>query len=1048
MLNHTIFNERPECQDRLIKFLVNMGYDYVSRSDAENKRKSLAKVIFEDELIRFLKTQTYKYKNQEYHFAGESIMKAIRGLDVPLLQGLMQSSKEIYHMLTLGVSIEETIVIDSDVPVKQSFDLSFIDFDNPHNNIWQVTEEFSVERSNGSYARPDVVLLVNGIPLVVIECKKSSVDVSEGVMQNIRNMKPDYIPQLFKFAQIILAMNPNEALYGTCGSTKKFFIEWKEENTDWQNEICIKCSPNGEILEQDRTTASLLDKKRLLDIVKHFILYDNGIKKITRHQQYFAIHKAMDRINHKDDCEQDGGVIWHTQGSGKSLTMVMLVKMIQSEKSIQNPRFLMVTDRVSLDKQIRDNFANTAMQPTRASTGKALKALLQDKSNTLITTLIHKFETVCKNKYLDIDSDKFYVFVDEAHRSQSNSMHNYMKEVLPNATIIAFTGTPLIANKKKSTYAKFGAKIHNYTMKRAIEDKIIVPLVYEGRIVVQNDPSLKIDDYFESMTKDLPSEHKEQLKAKFSKFRKLAEAKSRLDMIALDIANHFTEYCIPKGQKAMVACSSRAAAVEIFNSLKKLNNADINPAVVITFGDKAEGNNDDETSTAIKMINEYQNNYVKPNFGDNIDSYDTSICDRFTNPDGDVNIILVKDKLLTGFDAPIAGVLYIDKSMKEHSLLQAIARVNRVYDEKEFGLIVDYWGVFTNLKSAIDMYDDAESGFNKFDQEDIEDAILGPLDQKNKLETARNELHNMFIDLPKKATANQYQESLKEEGKRKEFYEKFKIFGKLLDLALANYSIFVAIGIEQLNEYKSDYSFYKKLCESVANRYDDKPDFLKYEEGLKALIDTFVHAEDVKTVVQPVSIMDEKSMSELFEQFDSAGAKADVIKTRMESKLQQIRYDDPLLFEKFSTKIKNTLAEYAQTRDDDTYFKNMEQMAKDFREGFTSQDYPTSIINDNDSKAFYGVFITVINKKLPDVNISLEAEEKCATYAQIIKDSVLQNTKRDWKHNEMAHKAIHRELDDKLFEMFEELNITIDKTNVEVIDLLIDEIMKVAVARF
>mgnify|MGYP000499831379 CR=1 FL=1 len=209
-MNHKIFNERPECQDRLISFLQKMGYTYVSRSEAEQKRGSLSKVIFTDELIRFLSKQTYKYKGYEFLFSGDSVQRAVNALDASLLQGLSMASKEIYNLLTLGISLEENVILDKDVPVRQSFDLSYIDFEHPANNVWQVTEEFSVERPNGQYARPDVVLMVNGIPLVVIECKKSSVDVKEGVLQNVRNMGPDYIPHLFKYTQLVMAMNPNK----------------------------------------------------------------------------------------------------------------------------------------------------------------------------------------------------------------------------------------------------------------------------------------------------------------------------------------------------------------------------------------------------------------------------------------------------------------------------------------------------------------------------------------------------------------------------------------------------------------------------------------------------------------------------------------------------------------------------------------------------------------------------------------------------------------------------------------------------------------------
>ena len=1045
MPRHTIFNERPECQDRLIKFLENMGYEYVSRSEAEAKRKGLSNVIFEDELIRFLKKQTYKFKGHELLFSGEAITKAVNELDASLLQGLSLASKEIYNLITMGISLEESITLDKDMPVRQSFDLHYIDFETPSNNIWQVTEEFSVERPNGQYARPDIVIMVNGIPLAVIECKKSSIDVQEGVKQNIRNMMPDYIPQLFKFSQIVMSVNPDKVLYGTGGSSADYFVEWREEDVIWQTEICERCSPDGQIREQDRAAVSLLDRKRLLSLIESFILYDSNIKKIARHQQFFAIRNTMDRLTGKDGKASNGGVIWHTQGSGKSLTMVMLVKKIQIEKAKENPRFVIVTDRINLDKQIRDNFASSQMAPVRAGTGKGLKAILKDKSNIVITTLINKFETVCKNKYLEPDSDNFYVLIDEAHRSQYSSMYNYMKEVLPNAALIAFTGTPLIAKAKKNTYKQFGDPIHSYTMRRSIEDKITVPLVYEGRKVKQNDPSDTIDSYFESLTQNLLEEQKKDLKNKYSQFKYISEAKSRINLIAFDIYDHFKNYCIPKGLKALVACSSRGTACEMYNVLKTLDG--VNPRVVISFGDKHEGDNDDNTSNAIKQIRQYREAVVKPLFGDNDDKYDESVCEDFKNPEGDTNILIVKDKLLTGFDAPVAGVLYLDKSIQQHSLLQAIARVNRVYKDKDFGLIVDYWGVFGKLNTALDMYSDAESKFDKFDPNDIANAIFGPIDEKNKLDASNKALWDMFSSLSENAVANEWQKSLEDAQKRAEFYAKLKTFSNLLNLALTNRTIFVEAGAELINKYRDDYLFFRKLKDSVANRFDDSIDLSKYENGIKNLIDTFVNATEIKTIVTPISISDAKAMSKLLAQMDSDEARADAIKTRIESKLKQIRFDDPLLFEEFSAKIRKTLVEYDENRDADRYFAEMERMAEDFRNGIISQDYPASISNDSDAKALYGAVITILTKKT-ELEITDDFEEIIARLSAKVKADIAENTKRDWKHNEVVHKAIHRVLDDALFDMFDDIGYVIDKSNVDLLDLIIDEIMKVAVARY
>ena len=1047
MVSHTIFNERPECQDRLIKVLEKLGFKYVSRSEAEEKRGKLSNVLFEDELVKFLNMQTYKYKNNNYRFSGESISKAVRAIDVSLVQGLAMASKEIYNLLTLGISVEERITIDKDSPCVQSFDLHYIDFDHPENNIWQVTEEFSVERTNGQYARPDIVLLVNGIPLVVIECKKSSVDIKEGIKQNVRNMMPDYIQQLFKFSQLVFAVNPNSVKYGTSGTGADFFVEWREDKDtiSWQKGICEKVSPDGQILEQDRITVSMLSQKRFLDIIQNFIIFDSNIKKVARHQQFFAVKHAMDRINGVDNSDSDGGVIWHTQGSGKSLTMVMLVKKIMKEKATDNPRFIIVTDRIDLDKQIKDNFANTAMNPSRAGTGKGLKALLQDKSKVIITTLINKFETVIKNKYIEKSSDNIYVLIDEAHRSNYGGMYNYMKEVLPNSKMIAFTGTPLIAKKDKNTYKQFGDPIHSYTMRSAIEDGITVPLVYEGRRVVQNDPTKTIDTYFDSLTDGLSEDQKKVLKEKYSRFKKLAEASSRLNLIGFDICDHFRNYCLPKGLKAMVVCSSRASAVEMFEIIKQNGNDDIHPAVCISFGDKDEDEND-ITTNALKKIREYHKKYVEPLFAGNDEQYDESITGRFKNPEGDINLLIVKDKLLTGFDAPVAGVLYIDKPIQQHSLLQAIARVNRVYKNKDFGLIVDYWGIFGKLNQAIDMYDDAESGFNEFNKEDIEDAIFGPVDEKNKLEEAYKKIEEMF-SLSKNATSNEWQESLKNEETRKEFYENLKAFEKLLFLALSNRSIFKEVGYNKIEFYKDKWLFYKKLRDAVACRYDPVEDFGKYEDGMKNLINTFVNATDVVTVVNPVSIGDEKGMKDVLNGLDSKEAKADFIKTRVEAKLKQVRYDDPLLYEEFSKKIKRTLEEYEVSRNADAYLTQMENLADDFRQGFLSKDYPSIIQSDSDSKAFYGAILNNLRDK--KIDCDLQAEEKIAEVSINIKKIIFDITKRDWKHNENVHKQIHRKLDDSLFDLFEDLGLnTNNESVVEIIDLIEDDIMKAAILRY
>ena len=1061
MFNADIFSERNESQNRIIKQLEKMGYTYVSRSESDAKRGSLSKVLYEDELAKFLAKQTYTYRGVEYHFSSESINKAIKALDASLIQGLMMASKEIYNSLCDGISLPESISLEGNNLGEQSFDLNYIDWDNIDNNTWQVTEEFSVEGANGRYSRPDIVLLCNGIPFCVIECKSACVSVDEGVKQNVRNMMPDHIPQLFKFAQIVIAANPDKVKYGTTGTTTKYFVEWREQNIEWQNEKLKDCIEGSSYSTQDRAIVSLLDKKRVLDIIRYFILYHYNVKKIARYQQFFAVNKAMDRILGKDKSNSRNGVIWHTQGSGKSLTMVMLVKKIQNCKEILNPRFLIVTDRINLDKQIKDNFANAAMAPVRATTGKGLKKLLENEKYIVITTLINKFEYALKSKSVVVDSENFFVFVDEAHRSQYSAMHNYMKELLPHATYIGFTGTPLIskqsANKnansatKSETLKQFGEFIDTYTMKRGIEDGITVPLIYEGRKVVQNDPTKQIDIYFESMTKDLGENEKRDLKQKYSRFKYLAETDDRLNLIAWDISEHFLSYCAPKGLKAITVCSSRAAAVYMYNVLSQVDG--INPAVIISYGAKDENEDISNNTDDQKRILDYKKKHIEPYFGANTDLYESTMTERFKSKDDEINMLIVKDKLLTGFDAPIAGVLYVDKSMQQHNLLQAIARVNRVYEGKDVGLIVDYYGLFKKLNSAIDVYDDLESGFDAFDRSnnDLDGAIFGPIDEKNELEKSYQDLVNLFDGVKDINDTNELKEYLsdidEEHNKRRaNFYEKLKKFGKRLDLAFSNRSIFVAVGYKKLDEYKKGYQFFNNLKNNIAKIYGDVGDFSKYEDSIRKLLNTFVHCEGVAEIVKPFNVSNKKERDEFLHGMDNK-SKADAIRTRVLSELSMRRYEDPLKFEKFSELIKKTLAQYQLDRDADAYLNEMERIADDAKEGRTTSDYPIIIRNNSDAKAFFGTIVANFKEEFRGVvNDNFEyLAEKSLEINEIIKDSA----KRDWHFDNVVHKEIRSKLDLVLFQVFEQIGIDFNiEDNINMLDIIEDELMKVAIRRY
>ena len=1048
MPDHTIFNERLESQDRALKVIEKLGYAIVPRSDAESKRKSRKTVLFEDELQLFLSKRTYLYDNKPRFFSGGSIASAVRALNIQSAAGLYAANKEIYTLLCTGKSSEEILPDGS----KQSFDINYIDFDHPENNILQVTDEFEVERPNGKFARPDIVVLINGIPLVVIECKKSGVDVMEGVSQNIRNWGNEYIPHLFQFSQLVMAVNPDKVLYGTCGTPAKYFVSWHEDDKEWLDNWSKKCSPDGTVKEQDRALISLLHPQRLLDIIKNFIIYDNNVKKICRYKQYFAVRKCMDRLLLKDKKNTRNGVVWHTQGSGKTITMIMLTKIILRESlktdgQIKNPRFLMVTDRINLDKQIRDNFIHAQMNPHRAKTGKGLIELLRDESNTVITALVNKFEAAIKTDYCN-KAKNIFLFIDEGHRTQYGRLNLYMNKVLPNAAKIAFTGTPLINKPKendkrnietaKNTYIKFGPLIDRYTLQDAIDDKVTVPIVYEGRVVPQKVTSEQINAHLKYITVGLTQEARQDLEKKYSRFVSLAQTTPRLNMIAFDLHQHFLSYVKPKQFKAILTCASRVAAVEMFYKLRDLGG--IKPAVVITPNTAKEGSDEENTPQTLKIIGDFFKKEIDPLYKNNYEAYEDFVTGTFIDPEGEVDLLIVKDKLLTGFDAPIAAVLYVDKPLRDHSLLQAIARVNRVYDNKDFGLIVDYIGIFKKLNSAMDMYNDEKSGMNEFNESDIKNAIATITDEKTKIEDAHKKLWEIFKGINKKEpNVNVWQECLREYDIRKNFYEKLAIYAKLIDLMFSSLDLFNAVGDKQAESYRKDYIFFKKLKDSVSLRFNDSVDFSKYEDGVRQLLNTYVNAEDVKVIIEPLDISNKNKMEEQLARLGSNDAKAEAIQTRQVEVLENYRYEDPVLYMSFKERINKTIKDYMEERDSEKYYTCMEQIAEDFRLGRSAVTYPEIIMDDGDAKAFFGAVCSGIKKSIgKDID---QDSEKIGSLAIGIKKIIVSNAKRDWRDNVIVHRNIKKELDDLLFDFIDDnhLDWTFDT-----IDIVIDEILMVA----
>lgn len=1021
-----IANEMTTSQRPAIEVLQKLGYKYISEEENKNLRNNiLTDVIFKDILAKKLnEINSYEYKGEKYKFSASTIGQAIKDLNEDLVTGLISTNEKIYDLLTLGKSYQENMVDGT----KRSFDIKYIDFEHPENNDFYVTEEFSVLRMNGKdYARPDIVLFVNGIPLAVIECKDASVPIIQAISQNIRNQKPDYIPQLFKFIQIVMAANKNETKYATCGTPDKFWSTWNEQYVERQNELLNKTVIGRQVTKQDRDIISLFEKERFLELIKDFIIFEAGKKKICRYQQYFAVKAMLEKIKH----DKKGGVVWHTQGSGKSITMVYITKKLMEDKEIQNTQVVIVTDRVDLDKQIHKTFNRIGVEAARATTGNNLTDLIKNEKIRVITTVVNKFETVVKSG-ISVDAPNIFILVDEGHRTQYGEINRRMQEVFKGAIYISFTGTPIM-KRDRNIFDKFGGLIHKYSLDDALKDKSIVPLIYEGKMVDQEVSKEAIDMRLDMLTRNLTSEQKIEVMKKWSRFEKVASSEQRLELIAWDIASNYNQTLKGTGFNAMLACNKKVEAVKYYNIFKD-EFPELEVAVVISSPDmrEGEGSIDEDTNDIVKKfyinaISNYKNE----------EEYEETIKSKFIN--GDIDILIVVDKLLTGFDAPKASTLYLDKQIKEHNLLQAIARVNRLCDGKDYGYIVDYRGLLGELDKALTMYQ--EAGLEEFNEEDIKSSVYYIDTEINNMFKAYEDLKELFKDIKNKNDLEEYEILLEDEKIRKDFYNKLCKFGSMLGIILPSDQAYYKVGKEKISELRKALAFYQKLRATVKLRYSETIDHKEYEAKMQKLLDNYVVAKEMMRITEPVDITDAENFDKELEKMGTDRGKADAIRTRLTRTISEKSKEDPAYYKKFSTRIEETIEAYRNRRiTDSEYLQKMQDIKEDFRKGNSGISYPTNITTEN-SRAFYGV---IYDKLIPRMKENTNIEE-IGEIALTIQREIESKIKRDWHYNTDIHNEIAQAIDDTIFMYATRKNINLD---LEELDKLIEEIINIALMKY
>ena len=1007
-----------------------MGYTYISPTDCDKQRGSRYHVLLRDILRGQLRRlNRYAYAGAENEFSAANIERAMEDLDEPLTDGLVRTSEKIYDALLLGKSYPETVGDGKML----SFNLRYIDWDNPQNNVFHVTEEFAVDsRDRQHNARPDIVLFINGIPFAVIECKAPHIPVEEAVGQMIRNQQAAYIPHLFKFAQLVVATNKNAVKYATAGTPKKFWSVWKEQDADWLQARLSALVPDRMPTEQDRNTVSLFSRERVFELIRYFILFDANVKKVCRYQQFFAVREIMKTIAESDEHgNRQSGVIWHTQGSGKSLTMVMLAKYILMKLKDCHPRVVIVTDRKELDAQIAATFAHTRLTPARATSGRHLVELVNSARADVITSIINKFNTVERQEVKNPSRDIF-VLVDESHRSNYGLMATRMRSVFPNACYIGFTGTPLMKSEK-NTMARFGRLIHKYTIRDGVEDGAIVPLIYEGRFVEQKVDEENIDLWFKQTTRRLTEAQREDLRRKWSSIRRLTSTDARIKRIALDISEHFIEGYKDTGFKAMLATNYKRDAIRYLECFEQFG--DLNCAVVISPPDMREGV-DDVDEGADDLVVSFWNKMMQQ-YGD-ADRYEEAIKNRFC--DGEIDILIVCSKLLTGFDAPLCQVLYIDKELKEHGLLQAIARTNRLHEGKDYGLIVDYRGLIEKLDTAMDMYSGA--GLENFDGGDLKGVVVDVMSAIGNLRSAYTQLVELFAPVGSISDAEAVEVFLADDKIRQDFYTLLCAFGRALHLVLNAEQAYNALSKEERQKYQDTFIFFSKVRRSVKLQYCDAIDNAEYEPLMQNLLDTHLSVAGLKKITSPIDILNKDDFEKELEELGSLRSKADAIASRMTRSISEKRDENPAYYDSFSKRIRDALALYKEkVISEAEYLAKMRTIMGDYHAGRSTVSYPERIKNNVHAQAFFGV-LTALFDEVEDERIT---PDFVAEVSEEITKIVASHSQVDWTNNKTIHDRISQDIDDLFYKYEKEHGL---KLSFDLIDKIIDNVKTVALRRF
>lgn len=1001
-------------QQRVVKlFRDTLGYDYlgnwIDRAGNRNIDDALAR--------QFLKKQGYddalitKALHQFGKVAGDQT------------KSLYDGNKAVYELLRYGVKVK----VDVGENTKTVW---LIDWKSPLNNHFAIAEEVTVKGADAkaNTKRPDVVIYVNGIALGVLELKRSTVSVSEGIRQNLDNQKKIFIQPFFTTMQLVMAGNDTEGLrYGTTETKEKYYLTWKQDSRI-ENLL-------------DRHISQLCDKAHLLEQIHDFIVFDAGTKKLCRHNQYFGVKAAQDHVRRRE-----GGIIWHTQGSGKSLTMVWLAKWIR--ENVKDARVVIITDRTELDEQIERVFMGVDEQIQRAASGADLIAKLNAPNPWLLCSLVHKFAGK-DNEEQEGNIDEFiaemkrnlpadfkakgdlYMFVDECHRTQSGELHKAMKALLPNALFIGFTGTPLLKADKQKSIEVFGGYIHTYKFDEAVRDKVVLDLRYEARDINQTLGSpQKIDQWFASKTVGLTDIALAQLKKKWGSMQKLLSSKSRLEKIVADILMDMSNKDrLQSGRgNAMLVTSSVYEACKCYELFEQQGELKGKCAIVTSYAPSPADIKGEETGEGLtEKLRKYEI-YNRMLGEKTAEDFEKEVKDKFIKQPAQMKLLIVVDKLLTGFDAPSATYLYIDKQMRDHGLFQAICRVNRLDgDDKEYGYIVDYKDLFKSLGTAI--HDYTSGALDAYDKDDVAGLLKDRLGMaKQRLEEARETIKALCepVASPKDTLAYQHyfcgsditdKVQLKEnETKRVNLY-KYTVSLIRAYADIANEMAEAGYSAAETEKIKAEVDHFEKVRNEIKLASADYIDLKVYEPAMRHLIDTYVRAEDSEKIsafddMSLVQMIVERGVDALDNLPKGIRDNKEAVAETIENNLRRVIIDEQPINPKYYEKMSELLDTLIKQRREEAleyeqYLAKIMALAQQIQKPAGSADYPSSL-NSNAKRALYDNL-----GKDEDLAIAVD-------YA------VLSSKKDDWRGHKVKEKevryAVKRVLnDDALAETIFEL---------------------------